>query len=266
MQAVERFYDNNPEQEWQRLERHRTEFAVTMRALAEFLPAPPATILDMGGGPGRYTIALAQQGYTVTLADLSKQNLALAREKAAAAQVELAGIVHANVLDLAAFTPETYDAALVLGPLYHLLTLEDRQQAVREVLQLVKPGGMVCAAFITRFAPFRYAAKHKPMLLIKYQAYVEQLLATGVDEQETGFTHVHFAHPAEIQPLMEGCGLETVQMIGCEGVVSQVEEQINELEGDAWEAWVDLNYRLGKDPALHGAADHVLYVGRKKSD
>jgi len=62
---------------------------------------------------------------------------------------------------------------------------------------------------------------------------------------------------------MEGCGLEMVQMIGCEGVVSQVEEQINELESNAWETWVDLNYRLGKDPALHGAADHILYVGRK---
>jgi len=183
MEAVEQFYDNDPQQEWQRLERHRTEFAVTMRALAEFLPPPPARIMDMGGGPGRYSIALAQQGYTVTLADLSQQNLAFAREKAAAAQVRFAGVVHANVLNLAAFTSETYDVALVLGPLYHLLKEEDRQQAVREVLRLLKPGGMVFAAFITRFAPFRDAAKNYSTWLVSNQDYAEQLLATGVHDQ-----------------------------------------------------------------------------------
>lgn len=178
-------------------------------------------------------------------------------------QVQLADIVHANALDLAAFAPQTYDAVLVLGPLYHLLTEGDRQQAVQEVLRLIKPGGMLCAAFITRFAPFRNVAKYDPLFLVNEQARAEQILATGVDDQGRGFSNVHFAHPAEIKPLMEGYGLETLQMVGCEGVVSEVEEQINQLEGNAWETWVDWNYRLGKDPALHGAADHVLYVGRK---
>ena len=56
------------------MERHRTEFAVTLRALDEHLPPPPAHILDCGGGPGRYAIALAQRGYTVTLFDLSPES------------------------------------------------------------------------------------------------------------------------------------------------------------------------------------------------
>jgi 2-polyprenyl-3-methyl-5-hydroxy-6-metoxy-1,4-benzoquinol methylase len=223
MQAVEQFYDDDPNEEWQRLERHRTEFAVTMRALAEFLPPAPATILDMGSGPGRNSIALAQRGYSVTLADLSQQNLALAREQAAAAQVQLADIVPANVLDLAAFVPQAYDAVLVLGPLYHLLTEGDRQQVVREVLRLIKSGGTFFAAFITRFAPFRNVATSDPMFLVNEQARVEQILTTGVEDQGTGFTNVHFAHPAEVQPLMEGCGLKTIQLIGCEVVVSEVE-------------------------------------------
>lgn len=63
MSKVERFYDQNPQYEWERLERHRTEFAVTMRVLEDYLPQPPAKILDVGGGPGRYAIALTQRGY-----------------------------------------------------------------------------------------------------------------------------------------------------------------------------------------------------------
>jgi S-adenosylmethionine-dependent methyltransferase len=132
MSSVQTYYDQNAVAEWQRLERHRTEFAVTMRALGDFLPRPPAAVLDVGGGPGRYAIALAAQGYQVTLSDLSEENLALARAKAQEAGVTLAQIRQANALDLSLLATAVYDALLLLGPLYHLLTAVERQQAVGE--------------------------------------------------------------------------------------------------------------------------------------
>ena len=64
---IERYYDRDPGCEWERLERHRTEFAVTMRALLEYLPPPPASVLDCGGGPGRYAIELKRDGNTQLL-------------------------------------------------------------------------------------------------------------------------------------------------------------------------------------------------------
>jgi SAM-dependent methyltransferase len=82
MSNVQNFYDENVQSEWDRLgTRHRTEFAVTCRALREFLPPAPARVIDIGGGPGRYALALAEQGYGVTLVDLAEGNLAFAREK-----------------------------------------------------------------------------------------------------------------------------------------------------------------------------------------
>src|SRR5207245_3120263 len=78
-----------------------------------------------------------------------------------------------------------------------------------------------------------------------------------------GFTSSYFAHPAEIRPLLKRNGFEDLDLIGCEGAVSMIEEKINELKGDEFDSWVDLNYRLGKDMSLHGAAEHLLYVGRK---
>ena len=90
MSHVQNFYDENIQSEWERLEiRHRTEFAVTLRALEEFLPPAPVKLIDIGGGPGRYSITLAGQGYDVTLVDLSAGNLAFARQKAAEADVRL---------------------------------------------------------------------------------------------------------------------------------------------------------------------------------
>jgi hypothetical protein len=79
-----------------------------------------------------------------------------------------------------------------------------------------------------------------------------------------GFPNAFFAHPTEVNPLMEGCGLQTLDLIGCEGGVSMIEDAVNALEeGELWQAWVDLNYQMGKDPSTHGCAEHLLYVGQK---
>src|SRR5512139_602399 len=122
--AVASYYDQKPEIEWQRMDRHRTEHALTIKTLQFHLPPPPACILDCGGGPGRYAIELARQGYKVTLFDLSAGNLDLGREKAAQAGVSLA-FEQGTALDLSRFAAGEFDAVLLLGPLYHLLTVED---------------------------------------------------------------------------------------------------------------------------------------------
>jgi S-adenosylmethionine-dependent methyltransferase len=265
MKTVEHYYDLDPLQEWARGERHPTEFAVTFRILDEYLPLPPARILDNGGGPGRYSIILTQRGYDVTLLDLSEGNLALAAEKAAERGVKLSEIRKANALDLSFIPDSHFDAVLLMGPLYHLFTIRERLQAVMEAERVLKPGGLVFAAFITRFALFRDAASKGTMEQITAnRPYFLNFLDTGVlKDSGSGFTDAYCAHPEEVEPFMESTGLETLALVGLEGVLAGHETHANALEGEAWDFWVDLNYRLGHEPSLHGAADHLLYVGRK---
>ncbi len=265
MSEVESFYDNNVEREWLRLERHRTEFAVTMRVLDEYLSDPPAEILDIGGGPGRYAIALTQQGYSVTLLDLSSKTLEFAQQKAAEAGVQVAGFVHADATDLYPIKSASCDATLLMGPLYHLLRGRDRRQAVSEAYRVLKPYGLLFASFISRYAAIRWAAKYQPEWIVEEARKCEDLLVTGINSPppDAGFTDSYFALPSEIKPLMESGGFEPLDLIACEGVVSMIEEGINELTGDLWDAWVNMNYLLGKDPTVHGAAEHLLCVARK---
>jgi 2-polyprenyl-3-methyl-5-hydroxy-6-metoxy-1,4-benzoquinol methylase len=260
--VVQSYYDQNAENEWERFERHRTEYAVTLRALHDFLPPAPATVLDVGGGPGRYAIALAKQGYDVTLVDLSRECLKLAKEKAHNARVRLVDTIHADACDLSTLSSERFDAVLLMGPLYHLLTYQERLQAVREARRVLKPQGMLFASFISRFAPMRDAAARYPESVLEHAAHIEQELATGVLNRASTFTNAYFALPDDIVPFMEATGTKTLTLIGCEGIVAGHEQKINDLQGKAWDYWVDLNYRLGKDAALRGAADHLLYVGR----
>lgn len=263
MNRVEQHYDKQAGNEWERLSRHRTEFAVTLRALSDHLPPPPAAILDIGGGPGKYAIELARFGYSVTLVDLSRRSLAYAKKMSQEAQVELASYLHANALDLSSILPASFEAALLMGPLYHLLAEDQRRQAIGETKRSLQSGGLIFATFITRFAPFRQAASEEPEWLPQNRAYAFDLLETGVHEHGEAFPDAYFAHPGEIIPLMEGSGFRTIRLMGCEGVVAGHEEMVNKLEEQAWQAWVELNYRLGQETSLYGASDHLLYIGEK---
>jgi S-adenosylmethionine-dependent methyltransferase len=216
-------------------------------------------VIDIGGGPGRYALALAEQGYGVTLVDLAEGNLAFAREKARETGLRLEGIFPKNALDLSSFPAESFDAALLMGPLYHLWLESERLQVLREARRLLKPGGIIFASFISRFAPLRDALAKGYELTA-----AEKLLKTGVNVGETdGFTDAYFAHPEEIVPLGEAAGFKTLLRLGCEGIVSGHEAYVNSLTGNDFELWADLNYRIGKDPTAIGASDHILYLGRK---
>jgi ubiquinone/menaquinone biosynthesis C-methylase UbiE len=264
--AVQRGYDLQSEREWKRMDRHRTEFAVTLRAMKEHLPPPPARILDCGGGPGRYAIKLAEWGYEVVLFDLSPGNLQLAREKAKEAGVMLAGYEQGTATDLAHFSDESFDAVLLMGPLYHILDEAARKQALAEAYRVVRVGGLFFAAFITRYAVPRYAAANEPRWIVENPESLEEILRTGnlppQGLSETEFV-AHFAHPKEVEPLCRGAGFEVVTVLGVEGLVSLHEEGVNELSGFAWEAWLDLNYRVAPDPTIHGCTEHLLLIGNK---
>jgi S-adenosylmethionine-dependent methyltransferase len=153
---------------------------------------------------------------------------------------------------------------LLLGPLYHLLSEEARRTALHESWRILRPGGLMFAAFIIRYAPIRDTAKYDPAWILEHRDVMERILTTDAhaSRSEGGFTDAFFAHPSEIRPLLHTAGFEMIDLVAGEGVVSLIDDQINDLRGELREAWVDLNYRLGKDPDVHGAAEHLLAVSR----
>ena len=114
-------------------------------------------------GPGRYAVALAAQGYQVTLLDLSQENLTVAQKKATESHVTLAGTIHANATHLPMIANETYDAALLLGATVSFAaTQTDRHAAVNEAVRILKPGGVLFAAFLGPYDPVSYGRHPRP--------------------------------------------------------------------------------------------------------
>lgn len=262
---VAAYYDHQVDREWHRLTRHRVEYGVTLRALRDTLP-PNARVLDVGGGPGRYAVALAAAGHSVTLLDLSPRMLERAQEHAADRRVRLAALVEGTATDLSRFDNGSFDAVLLLGPLYHLPVAEDRVRAVRECRRVLEPGGVLLAAFITRYAPLRYLARTDPRLLLRDAARYETLLESGVlpEPFDMALPYAYHARPEEIVPLLRLSGFDVLRLLAAEGIVDGVEERVCALQGPAWDAWADLNYDLADDPGLLAASTHILAIARRR--
>ncbi|MDD4796570.1 MAG: class I SAM-dependent methyltransferase, partial [Eubacteriales bacterium] len=133
--------------EWQR----------TCQLLAEFLPPPPAVVYDVGGGYGEYSWHLAARGYDVHLFDIAPGNI----EMSAALAGEYPGVslAAAHVCDARAVPrgDRSADAVLLMGPLYHIVERQERLSALRECRRLLKPGGLLFTAAITRYATTLWA-------------------------------------------------------------------------------------------------------------
>ena len=153
---VRSFYDSAPEREWERLDAglSRIEFASTLRLMEKYFPANGA-VCDIGSGPGRYAIELAKRGYQVTLFDLSEKLLKKAELAFASEGIGAERFIQGDARDLGVFEEESFDAALLLGPLYHLIERDDRSQALSEMIRILKPGGRAIVAFLNSWGLLR---------------------------------------------------------------------------------------------------------------
>ena|GEM_PF-1987562 len=124
------------------------EFERTQEILLRHLPPAPAVVADIGGGPGRFALWLAGLGYRVEHRDIVAAHVEHVRGAAAevGADVDTA-VGDARDLDL---DDESVDAVLLLGPLHHLPSAADRLQVLREARRVVRPGGAVFAAAVSR--------------------------------------------------------------------------------------------------------------------
>ena len=246
----------------------RLECERSRELLERFLPPAPATILDVGGGPGGYACWLAKQGYAVHLVDISPLHVQLA-EEASRSQPD-APLASASVGDACALSWEAdpVDAVLLLGPLYHLTDRDDRLQALREAHRVLKAGGVLLAAGISRFASMFDGLRQGLLKDSRFAEIVEDDLTAGHHKNPTDkleyFMETFFHHPDELRSEVALGGFTVTGVYGIEGPSWLLPDF------DAW--WDDAELRerllhiartLEAEASLLGVSAHLLAVARK---
>ena len=271
--AVRAYYAGLGEREWARLENTgdgAIEFEVTCQVLSTYLPHN-ARVLDVGGGPGRYTIWLAQRGQHVTLADLSSEQLSIARTKIGQAGVEamVEEIAVADARDLSRWPDNSFDAVLSLGPFYHLPDPHDRDRAAAELHRVLRVGGTAFIALMPRYAFLRRTLdipdeRHH----LAQPDFMERVLNEGVfiNDVPGRFTDGYGALPEEVSPFFERHGFTTLALLSAEGIAANSQRALAELataDPAIYQAALDVIIQTAGDPSILGMPNHLLYVGRR---
>ena len=266
------FYDEYADREWDRLEGRidgRLERTLTIDVLEDHLP-PSGRVLDAGGGAGRYSIWLAERGYDVTMVDLSRGQLAVARERLRERGLESrVTLVQGSITDLG-LPANAFDATCCLGgPLSHVLDEADREGSVRELARVSRPGSPVFVSVMGLLGAVQlylvtgHNLEALPELL-EHGDYTSTLLERYGYENE--FTATHFFRRAELESLLSRNGLDDVTTTGLEGLASPLHderlrsalEDRSEAELSALERTVR---RTAEEPVVADLSIHMLAVG-----
>jgi ubiquinone/menaquinone biosynthesis C-methylase UbiE len=251
------YYDRGDEEDrlqtWGRL-----EFVRTQELLTRFLPPAPAVVLDVGGGPGAYAAWLAAVGYEVQLLD----PVALHVDQARALDVT-ASIGDARALP---FADASADAVLLLGPLYHLVDGDDRAQVLVEARRVLRPGGVVAAAAISRFASTVDGLQKGYLTAPGFERIVEAVLRDGghanPERHEGWFTTAYFHVPDDLAREVRDAGFSLAALLAVEGVGQWLADRDDWLDDPARrEALLRAIARVEAEPSLLGASPHLLAVG-----
>jgi SAM-dependent methyltransferase len=245
-----------------RLERIRT-----WEIIGRHLPPPPSHILDLGGGTGVYALPLAARGYQVRLVDAVPGHVERARVLSSAASAPLVSAEVGDARQLA-FADATFDAVLLLGPLYHLIERRDRITALAEVRRVLAPGGVLLSAYISRFASAFDGIQDDALRDPEFFAIVNRDLTDGVHRNATNrpdwFTTAYFHRPEEIEPEIAAAGLQFHGTIGVEGPGWFTRNLDAWLDDDAArERLLSVLRRVEAEPSVLGSSAHLLSVSRR---
>jgi SAM-dependent methyltransferase len=265
--AIAAHYEHDPERDrletWARLEGLRTR-----ELLARFLPAPPAVVLDVGRATGSYALPLARDGYEVHLIDPWEPHVEAATAGSRAqAETPLASIAVGDARELP-FGEASVDAVLLFGPLYHLPVAEDRARALSEARRVLRSGGVLLAAGISRFASTFDGVLFGMITDPEFEAMVQGDLRDGVHRnpdpvgRPEWFTLAYFHLPHELREELQAAGLADVEILAVEGPGSFRDLRASLDDSGSREALLRAIRRVENEPTIMGASAHVLAIGR----
>lgn len=232
----------------------KIEFITTMKYIHEYLNNMESPkILDIGAGMGAYSIPLFESGYDITAVELVKHNLQKIKEKNKDIKA-----YQGNAIDLSRFEDNTFDMTFLFGPMYHLISKEEKLKALEEAKRVTKTNGIILVAYImNEYAVITHAFKEKNILNIKNKLDNNYHI---ISDSKDLYSYVRLEDINELNNL---ANLERIKIITPDGPANYIREFVNKLTEEEFEEFINYHLSTCERQDILGASAHTLDILKK---
>lgn len=253
MNDLEKYY-NKFNEDKRLLRRHgNVEFVTSMKYIHESLKKyDKPSIIDIGAGTGRYSVALAEEGYDVTAVELVKYNLGILKQKKSTVKA-----YQGTALNLKRFKDESFDVTLLFGPMYHLFTFEDKLKALNEAKRVTKKGGTILVAYcMNEFSVLTYCFKENHIKECMEQGKLSADFKTLSAEEDL----YDYMRLEDIEKLDIASGLKREKIISADGPANYIRQLLNSMDDETYDLFIQYHLATCERYELLGAAAHTLDI------
>ena len=255
MSLLEEYYNIRDEEKRLLSQHGQVEYLTTMKYIRECISHFDfPSILEVGAGTGRYSVALAKEGYSVTAVELVQRNLDVLKSKLDGSEPITA--IQGNALDLSAFQDKSFDITMLLGPMYHLYTPEDKIQAMSEAVRVTKPGGYIFVAYCMNeptIIQYVFMANH-------LNDVKDTLLTDDWHCKSEPKEIFELVRTEDISMLNSRFPLDRVKLVATDGAAHYLSGLIDEMDNDTFAEWMKYHFAICERQDLIGASNHTLDI------
>ena len=258
LKALTQFYGNYDEDNRLNTRYGMVEFLTTMRYIEKYLH-PGMRVLEIGAATGRYSHFLARQGYRVDAVELIDHNIEIFKRNTVPS--ENITITQGNAKDLQGFGDNTYDITLLLGPMYHLFTEEEKLQALSEAIRVTKKGGIVFSAYCMGDASVLMYGFGKG----KIHEILEKCMIDPVTfktfSQPWDLFELH--RKEDIDALRSHFPVTQLHFLATDGYANHMRQTMSEMDEDTFRLFMQYHFATCERVDMIGYSNHTLDIFRK---